>query len=613
MSVKPTALSPAEALAKRRALQEKYSIFFSALGALAFSVVSLLHWFSPLIASVVLAGLLVYSAILASSKPMRAALVFAACLMPLFLWRHRWMVDVTFPGMIGVALVVAGHYGLFVYLAARLRARVSNPWAFALAAATLLAGVEFFRGRLFMSGYPWYLVGERSIDNPLATTFAPLVGMYGVNLIVCLLGAGLPLTAECSHALRQRVPPENERDGWILRIPVLLYPVGLIFLSQLSVGSGSPPLNNTSGVPVAVVQTNVPQSNKQFATPDERIQQFIDAAQMTRAANDASQRAFGEPPAFIAWPETMFPGTALNDEAVDVLRASGVGSFAMTGDMRDALLALQSSMGTPVLIGAVAMENARVVPAEDEGYVRLTQDGLYNSVFLVEDGAVAAERYDKIHLTPFGEVMPLISRSDWLEKQLLAFGAPGMSFDLDAGTEFFRFDINGVRVATPICFEATIHHICRQLVFEGGERKADILVNLTNDGWFGETDSARRDHLVLARWRAAELATPVVRAANTGASCFIDAKGRVTLAQDEGGVELLGELDTWLQGPPRVAAIRLARVVPGEGITLYGRTGDVVGWAVFLLGCGLTVLALFPTKNRANPAPAPNAVEPIPD
>ncbi len=516
--------------------------------------------------------------------------------------------------MIGVAMVVAGHYGLFVYLAARLRGRLTNPWAFSLAAAVLLAGVEFFRGRLFMSGYPWYLVGEGAIDNRFAVALAPVIGMYGVNVVVCLLGAVWLSVFIALFRLLKRRTQARRTIGWVeglLLISIMLNPFASSYIGSMSAMSTGE--YNTSGVPVAVVQTNVPQSNKQSATPDERIQQFIDAAQMTRAANDASQRNFGEPPAFIAWPETMFPGTALNDEAVDVLRASSVESFMMTGDMRDALLALQSSMGTPLLVGAIAMANARVAPAEQEGYVRLAHDAIYNSVFLIEGGAVAEARYDKIHLTPFGEVMPLISRSDWLEKQLLALGAPGMSFDLESGAEFFRFDIEGVRVATPICFEATIPHICRQLVFEGGERKADILVNLTNDGWFGETDSARRDHLILARWRAAELATPVVRAANTGASCFIDAKGRVTLARDEGGTMLAGELDGRLQGPARVAAIRMARVIPGEGVTLYGRTGDVVGWTVFILACGLTVLALLPTKNRANPAPSPNAVEPVPE
>jgi apolipoprotein N-acyltransferase len=437
--------------------------------------------------------------------------------------------------------------------------------------------------------------------------------MYGVNLVVCLMTAGLFLLWEYAAAIRVSSSPRSDRARWVYSFAWLGYAVALVLIARIPMTSVGPPLNNPSGVPVAVVQTNVPQSNKQFATLEQKIAQFADALRLTREANDASMRAFGERPAFIAWPETMFPGTALNDDAVDALRVAPAESFAITGDLRDALVSVQTTLGTPFLIGAVAVENPRVVPAEEEGYVRLVQDGIFNSVFLIQDGAIDTLRYDKIHLTPFGEVMPLISRSDWLEKQLLALGAPGMSFDLVAGTEAVRFDINGLRVATPICFEATIPHICRRLVFEGGERKADILVNLTNDGWFGATDSARRDHMILARWRAAELATPVIRAANTGVSCFIDAKGRVYAAQDADSVWRPGDAADSFTGLARTDAVLLARITPGEGTTLYGRTGDIVGWAVFLVGCGLTVLALLPTKNRANPSPSPNAVEPTPD
>ena len=106
-----------------------------------------------------------------------------------------------------------------------------------------------------------------------------------------------------------------------------------------------------------------------------------------------------------------------------------------------------------------------------------------------------------------------------------------MEFILSAGDQTIVLDIptrDGViRMGTPICFEATVSGVCRELVFDENGRRADILVNLTNDGWFMDWDPSRRTHMLIARWRCIELGTPMIRSANTGVSCVIDQNGGV--------------------------------------------------------------------------------------
>ena len=127
--------------------------------------------------------------------------------------------------------------------------------------------------------------------------------------------------------------------------------------------------------------------------------------------------------------------------------------------------------------------------------------------------------------------MPLISKWPWLEERLLALGAAGMSFNLDAGTNPQPFSLNHaeglISIATPICFEDTVPSACRNLIWRNGRKAADVIVNASNDGWFGSFDCVRRMHLEVARFRAIENRVPLLRAANTGISAHVDSSGRV--------------------------------------------------------------------------------------
>jgi apolipoprotein N-acyltransferase len=145
-----------------------------------------------------------------------------------------------------------------------------------------------------------------------------------------------------------------------------------------------------------------------------------------------------------------------------------------------------------------------------------------------------------------------------------------------------------VRVVTPICFETTWGTHCRELVGAGGARRADVLVCLTNDGWFADSDHGREHHLQAARWRCLELATPMLRSANTGVSAAIDADGRV-LAR---GVDGDG-------AGRRVDGVLSALVPLPTGTTFYLRHGDLFRWPAMAVGAMLVGFTLIASVRAA--------------
>jgi apolipoprotein N-acyltransferase len=262
------------------------------------------------------------------------------------------------------------------------------------------------------------------------------------------------------------------------------------------------------------------------------------------------------------------------------------------------LLDLQQQTGIPLLIGAIGYDNLRL-GLDAEGLFDFDFDAMFNSAFVVSGGSIQPQRYDKMFLTPFGETMPYISRFPRVERAMLDFAARGMTFDLSKGTDASPLEVDSpdgpLRVATPICFEATIPYVCRRLVYQSGRREADVLINMTNDGWFGSFDPGRANHLLIARWRAIELGVPVVRAANTGISCVVDASGRVlaSLEARQGESVLLAEVP--LSGTDR---------------TIYARIGDAPGWMAFAASLVLLLLRLLKrppaAASSSHPAPEPS-------
>ncbi|MEZ6243070.1 MAG: apolipoprotein N-acyltransferase [Phycisphaerales bacterium] len=525
------------------------------------------------------------------ARPFSLAFWGAIGTAPFWLFEHWWVRDVSAVGLAPMVIYLYVYPGLFVWISARAARRWPRV-SMTLVAPVVWGGLEFLRGRVAFDGYPWYLAGHPLVGAPglWLSWAAAYVGAFGVSTLA-VVSSGL-----LADALRGRLGA-----GQVIGGVVVIAWAGLGAVLAYEPG-------DAGTLRVAVVQTNVPQDNKIGWTPTQRVRDFERFLELTREA------VAGEPsPDLVVWPETMSPGDTLDPESLETERAADL-VWLLDGEYRGAtsigstmatetLLLFQQRVGVPMLVGATAYDNLRIETDQD-GAIRYDADAIYNAAFVIDGGRVVEPWYDKIHLTPFGEVMPYISLWPWLEKQLLAIGANGMSFELAEGTKPVRVHVptpggDGVDVATPICFEATMSGVCRRLVYERGRRRAGLMINLTNDGWFGDSTAGRRTHLLCARWRCIELGTPMVRAANTGISAVIDARGQVVRDRLDGG-----------GGPDRVDGVLTEDVPLASGATAYARIGDLAGWAT-LAGAGLVLLAGFAGRGPKAPVKAKEGQGPM--
>ncbi|MCC6661037.1 MAG: apolipoprotein N-acyltransferase [Phycisphaerales bacterium] len=488
--------------------------------------------------------------------------------LPLWLYELQWVIPISAFGYLPMAVIMALFYGVFAWALARVRRRWPRV-PLALAAGVVWVGVEFFRGDIACTGFGWMLLGHPLVEVGWLAAPAAVLGAYFVSGLVAAVGGAL------AAAMAKRY-----RAAVASIVCIALVWAGAAWLGLL------PRLEDgqTTPVTIGVVQTNLAQDNKTFWSPAQRLADMTRFEDLTRSLAGASPR-----PDLVVWPETMFPGWYLDPVSSQAERDFGIAMNVKDENgnehrvpstvFMDRLLALQREIGLPMLVGGVAGDNVRF--HEDASGIRDTSDAKYNSALLVERGAVDPHRYDKIELTPFGEVLPYFGSWAWLrEWGRDNLGAAGMLFDLTPGrheTVFSLTTADGARyhAVTPICFEATRGRLCRRLVNAAGPGPV-VIINLTNDGWFSGFDPARDQHLLAARWRCVELGVPMVRAANTGVSCAIDAGGRVTVRGTSAGEY---RVDGTMSAGVGLTNIR----------TIYRVVGDVVGWASLIATLGLVV------------------------
>ena len=322
-------------------------------------------------------------------------------------------------------------------------------------------------------------------------------------------------------------------------------------LSCMLIGSMLRPKPVESGLAFRLVQTNLPQDLR-AGWPVERwipdVKEFL------------SFSVSGPPVDLVIWPETILPGFGFEPETdvLEQLRSPWAEPSRMVQDWT-------KEFDTPLLAGT----NIRDGLAFDERGLRWDRQ-VNASVLVRPDGTY--ERAEKIGLTPFGEFIPLVSTVPELRQLLLKFvpeGSP-IGAGLARGHAPGRFVLDSIRLATPICYESTLPALMRSFVFEDGVRAADLLIVSSNDGWFGEVDTARARFRDMCRMRAIENRTPVVRVANTGWTGLIDASGRMHM-----------ELPLGHAGSITVQAL------VGEGIPLAVRAAMLWDWGLVLAGAGV--------------------------
>jgi apolipoprotein N-acyltransferase len=500
---------------------------------------------------------------------LHAALAGTLGFLPAWIWLELWIVQVTPIGTAALVVYCSLYAGLIAALVRLVAYGPDRGLPIAVLLPVVWCAVELLRARLVMNGYPWFQLGAAFLGGETSSALlaqgAVLSGVVVPTALAACVGGGLV------DLIRRH------RAGGAIAVAALLLAT-IVAWTRLSGGDATPERT----LRVLAVQTNLPTSNKIRWTPEAQMRD-VPAFLRLSAEGVRAARAEGEPPDLVVWPETMVPGYGLEPATLDMLEAGGY--FPGRIFLR-ALEDLRDLAAAPLLVGSPVYLGLRPDPESE----RWRWDRHHNSAYLIDIGAAPPfPRYDKLFLTPFGERMPVISNWEWLEQRLLAFGAPGMSFDLDAGERPVRFAIRAadgstVRFATPICFEDTVAEVCRALAYERGRPAVDLLVNISNDGWFGWSDAGRRHHVLHARLRAIELGIPVLRCANTGMSVLIDRFGRVT---------------AWLghdaPGDGRIEGVLRATVPIAVAPTPFGRFGD---WASWLAGLAAATLAWRAIRDR---------------
>ena len=539
------------------------------------------------------------------SRPKFHALAFTVGVLPFWLYQAWFVNSITAAGWVPMSCYLAMWLGVAVWLLRFVHTRLPRlPFTIILVAVWGL--IEILRGEIIFHGYAWYLISYPLIDVPLLSSAARWIGAYGISLGV----------AACVGALFDLLIPSLGRATSIVMRPTRIRRIvacAALFLvvsgscvtwwstQRTDLASASPARHANIGV----VQTNLPQSNKLgWPLADQLV--ALDRWLALTAAVGSSEQG---PPDVIVWPETMKPGLTLDDDSVRAEREAKL-SFTATDEhgksqqysslvFTNDLLNAQKRLGIPMLIGEDAYIGLRF-DFTSSG-VDINYDKRFNSVFLVNDGKPDPRRYDKIRLTPFGEEMPHIDAWPWLKKTMLDVAAKGMRLDLSHGSGAVVFEVpthsgSTFRAATPICYEITETSLVRRFIQNG----AEVLIHITNDGWFGDWTIGKREHLDICRWRALEFGVPVVRSANTGISAVIDDLGRVI---SEGPVEMPAGSDGTNTEGTLFGSVHLRP----ELRTAYARTGNFAGWGGFGLGAVVIAVAFANGRRQANPSSLPNA------
>lgn len=502
-------------------------------------------------------------------RPVLAGLGFGLGCVPVLAWIHWFLWQTSAAGFVPMMLYLAAYPALAVWVCGR----IGQRWGalpLVVYVPLVWAGFEVLRGEVVLSGDSWLSLSHGMVRENGVSWLAPFIGQYGLSFVMLALICGCVDFASRKKASGPR--------GFNLGVAGFM---SLVFLVLLALAPYTSKAEKT--LRVAVVQTNLPQSNKLAWELEQRVREHQNWLGLTAFAGRPDES--GRRADVIVWPETMFAGEALNVEAVEVQRRSGLsygaikpgGPRVLATEFADTLVRQQSEMGVPMLVGAMTADGLRY--DEVDGRVKQHADARYNSVVMVRGGVIEPGRYDKRDLMPFGEFIPIAWRWPAVQDAIMGVGAAGMKFDLAMGKGEGVWVLgDGVRVVTPICFEISYDRSCRRLVVgPDGERRAGLMINASNDGWFYESRVGRGLFLLSARWRAAELRTPVVRAANTGVSCVIDRHGAV----------LNRKLDDGKDAFMREGVMTTDAPVEDGPLSIYARMGT---WILYGLGGGAVMM-----------------------
>jgi len=391
------------------------------------------------------------------------------------------------------------------------RCRATSPLYF-WCAPFLWVGLEYIRAFL-LSGFPWENLGCSQYNRLHLIQISDMLGVYGLSAIIVAVNAAL--FELCDTASRKRA------FAWKSTLAIAFVLAAFLGYGTWRMARVDRAAEVAPKRMVSLVQGNIDQSMKWVASfQGETLKRY----------GTLSLEALRDRPDLMIWPETALPFYFLHDEALTAR-----------------VLELVRTCRVYFLVGSPSFQT--------DG----SEIHYYNSAFLLGPSGDVLGKYDKVHLVPYGEYVPLKRFFPFLGKIVEAVG------NFESGEKGQVLSLNTEKLGVLICFEVIFPGLARAMAQNG----AQLLVNITNDAWFG-TSSAPYQHLSMAVFRAVENHRAVARAANTGISAFIDPVGR-----------LLDETPLFRQ------AVRTRAMPVMDQKTFYTSYGDL-----FAIGCVLMTLVL---------------------
>ena len=419
---------------------------------------------------------------------------------------------VDIPGCV-VFCMFLGMYAPVLALCTRFLRKIDFPLYIAL--PFLITGAEAWQGVIF-TGFSWRLLAHSQWQWLDVIQIADIFGTLGITFVIAIVNSVLAqiLIDSKKHKIASLAKPDNV-IGIIVASTLL---IATIMYGQYRLSET--PDHITQGPILGSIQPNIPTGIKDLSEAGDDI--LYDLISESRECFSAGAQ-------LIVWPETIVM-TTMN---YDYLLECRFGTTPLIYHQKIADLTRDTGY---VLFGAHSAELAI-----ENGSLKITDK--YNSAFLyTPSGKQAEERYDKIHLVPFGEFIPLRDFNPLLFKLFLWLSHYDYDYSLTHGSSYTIFNIpveeKMYHCGALICYEDTDPRVTRNMIIDDKSRtkKVDWLVNLSNDGWYVRYDPENKKVLpstelcqraVITIFRAVENRISIIRSVNTGISCIIDTTGKI--------------------------------------------------------------------------------------
>lgn len=421
-----------------------------------------------------------------------------------------------------LALYLALYPALFAFCMVRIHAG-GSVLTFLLA-APLWVSLELLRA-YFMTGFPWALLGYSQYRHLHIIQIADLAGVYGVSFFVVFVNAAI------WHFFRF---PRKAPFALVISVSLavaLVWGYGYLRLHEV------PRETRGESRAVGIVQGNVDQSVKW--SPKWRKGILEKMGMLTKELRGRFPKDESTAPPLIVWPEAAAPLV-----------------YGRHASEQKYLRGIAKDANSHLLFGVLGRREVKQGPK------------LTNSAYLLSPEGTESGRYDKMHLLPFGEYVPLGKLLFFVKKLVPVIGAfkPGERPEI--------FDAAQGKFGVLICFEVIFPRVVRRM------KDAQFLVNITNDAWFGKT-AASEQHLSMVAFRAVEFRMPIVRSANTGISALIDPTGAIRVRSPL--------FEEWVHAD----AVSLKKDRP----SLYARVGDMFAYICVFFSAAAVLL--FRSRRRS--------------